>query len=455
MATRFDRTFGTATSRKIMTFSFWCKRAKILNSAYYFPIFHMAQSGIYTLLDFNDTYNLRVLDSNGTDLVTTRLFRDTSAWYHIVVSIDTTQATASNRIKMYVNGVQETLFGTATYPSLNADMSWNNNVLNSIGQHSSALDYYYDGLLASVYFIDGQALTQTSFGKTDATTGIWKPKSYSGSYGTNGFFLKFENSGSLGTDSSGNGNNFSIATGTPTQTIDTPSNVFCTLNPLYGNGSYSFEHGNNSLEGNNTNNWGIAVPATLGATSGKYYWEVKQVAGSHTDYNLFGFIQTDYSYIGSNLISTEYLNGIQTHSSTTVTVYNGANATTYLAIGGSQVSVSDNDIVSFALDLDNQKCWVAKNGVWSDDLNGNVGNPSTGANALWTSSVIPSGQVYSPVSIQYYDPKCQYNFGNGYFGTTAVSSAENPDDGIGIFEYEVPAGYKALCTKSINAQEYN
>jgi hypothetical protein len=453
-STYLSRTQSTPTNAKKWTISYW-GRYNLTNNNWY-PTFGCdydngdSYFGIGSGGQGRNEIGLLEYHTSSTNYgqgYTASSLRDSSAWYHIVFAYDSTQSTASDRGKTYINGVQQTNTYSTDIPQ-NHDSRFNmSGSAISIGRRSAGSGQYMEAILSHFHFIDGTAYDASAFGETDTATGIWKPKTAPVvTYGTNGFFLKFENSASFGTDSSGNANNFTV-NGTMTQTIDTPSNVFATLNPLYGNGSYSFEHGNNSLEGNNTNNWGITVPATLGATSGKYYWEVKQVAGSHTDYNLFGFIQTDYIYTGSNLISTAYLNGIQTNALATVAVYNGANATTYLAIGGSQVSVSDNDIVSFALDLDNQKCWIAKNGVWSDDLNGNVGNPSTGANALWTSSVIPSGQIYSPVSIQYYDPKCQYNFGNGYFGTTAVSSAENPDDGIGIFEYEVPSRLQSTLHK--------
>jgi hypothetical protein len=437
MATRFDRTFGTATSRKIMTFSFWCKRGKILNSGYYFPIFHMAQGGIYTLLDFNETYNLRVLDSNGTDLVTTRLFRDTSAWYHIVVAIDTTQATASNRIKMYINGVQETSFGTATYPSLNADMSFNNNVLNSIGQHSSALDYYYDGLLASVYFIDGQQLNVSSFGETDATTGIWKPKSYSGSYGTNGFFLKFESSGSLGTDSSGNGNNFSVATGTPTQTVDTPSNVFATMNLLNvtPSGGHTFSNGNTQVTIGAVD---AATPATFGVKSGKWYWESKWTQKGGTD--RYGVMPDDASN--------------QTAPHVTGIAWNEGSAEMWLLnsnyAGSWGSNPATNDIIMFALDYDNKAFYMGVNGTWR-----NSGIPTSGASktgAVNFSSTSLDGKYLLPAIGKGNGGTStwQMNFGNGYFGSTAITSPVSDGAGLGKFQYAVPSGYYALCTKNIN-----
>ncbi len=202
--TFFTRTIGTPTSTKILTLSVWFKRTS-LNEGRIISSWNGVNSQFWTMItsdklfigDYDGSYNV--------DIKTDRLFRDTSAWYHLVVACDSTQATSSNRIKIYVNGVQETSFSSATYPSQNLDFNFTNSGESCrIGVRDAG--EYWDGLMANLYYIDGQALTPSSFGETDATTGIWKPKSYSGSYGTNGFFLKFENSASLGTDSSGNGN---------------------------------------------------------------------------------------------------------------------------------------------------------------------------------------------------------------------------------------------------------
>jgi len=448
-STKLTKTFSGSGSTTKFTASFWVKRSKIGARQEIIAKWYSGNNN--ATIRFLDDDTLAFVDYSGSTTIlgkiTNRKFRDTSAWYHIVCNIDTTQASSDDRAKIYVNGVQETSFASNTVYSQNASISWNNTWGNHIGW--SGNDGYFDGSLSHIHVCDGYTYQASAFGSTDSTTGEWKIKtSLSVTYGNNGFFILKD--GNSVTDQSGNSNNFTVGGGTLTKTEDNPSNVFATLNPLYGNGSYTFANGNNSLECNNTNNWGITVPATLGATSGKYYWEARQVAGSHTDYNVFSFIQTDYNYTGSNLIASAYLNGIQTHSGGTCTLYIGTNNNNYAKSGGSNISISDNDIVSFALDIDNQKGWIAKNGVWIDDLSGNAGNPTTGANALFTSSTIPSGQMYSPCSIQYYDPKCQYNFGNGYFGTTQISSAGTNASGNGIFEYDVPTGYTALSTKGLN-----
>ena len=458
--TNINKTYASSGTRTKWTWSFWLKRGTITNGDQVISTCHLDNSNQDVIRfgsadDKLDWWSYQSNSySNGGRLQTNRVFRDCNAWYHIVLRWDSSNSTAGDRMKMWVNGVEETSFSTDTNPTTNRESLFNygnNSQTWKIGSGNNT--QYFDGSLSHIHFCDNYLYQASDFGSTDSTTGEWKINaSPNVQYGTNGYTILKD--GNTITDQSVNSNNWSAGTGTLTKTEDNPSNVFATLNPLYGNGSYTFANGNNSLECNNTNNWGITVPATLGATSGKYYWEARQVAGSHTDYNVFSFIQTDYNYTGSNLIASAYLNGIQTHSGGTCTLYVGTNNNNYAKSGGSNISISDNDIVSFALDIDNQKGWIAKNGVWIDDLSGNAGNPTTGANALFTSSTIPSGQMYSPCSIQYYDPKCQYNFGNGYFGTTAVSS--NSGNGysatgsLGIFQYQPPTGYTALSTKGLN-----
>ena len=372
------------------------------------------------------------------DLITTQVFRDTSAWYHIVIAVDTTQATSSDRVKLYVNGEQVTSFSTETYPSQNANIciGASGNAFR-IGQFSGV--WFFEGSMSHVHFIDGTAYDASAFGETDATTGIWKPKTApSVTYGTNGFFLKFENSGAFGTDSSGNANNFTV-NGTMTQTIDTPSNVFATFNPLVKvwSGDTTLSNGNTTV----TNSAALdgSPPTTIGATSGKYYWEMKQENANDVFIGVCGdgFV-SDNLYNNYSGITSNATTGLLVYNSNGDKVVNGSTSSSFFTSYGS------GDIIGIALDLDSATKTVTfyKNGVVD----------SAGAQNLPTN--MQSGAVFG-VAIVDDSATVSANFGNGYFGTTAVSSAENPDDGIGIFEYAVPTGYKALCTKSINAEEYD
>ena len=432
-STYLTRTPSSAGNRKIFTFSAWVKRSNIGVNV----IFQQGTASNYFKMNFQNDY-LRwrgvTSGSNQAYLTTNRVFRDTSAWYHIVARFDSTNATAGDRMRLYINGVEETSFSTDINPSLNYESSINSTDPIDIGRDNTSNDSFFDGEMAHVHFIDGTAYAASAFGETDATTGIWKPKTNpSVTYGTNGFFLKFENSGSMGTDSSGNANNFTV-NGTMTQNIDTPSNVFATWNPLQwtldGPGNppnTSFGNGNTSVltsasSGDSSDVWG-----TLGASSGKYYHEVK-MTNNPSDAN-----NTSMSVGWGNAETGERI------------TYYGSNGFKYTSSGSSAygATFTQNDIIGCAVDLTNGTIEFYKNGVSQGQITGEI-TTNTG---FWQ----PLSWDGSGSLTASWDA----NFGNGYFGTTQVSSAQNPDDGIGIFEYSVPTGYKALCTKSINAQEYS
>jgi hypothetical protein len=177
-----------------------------------FAYYTDGSSGTEFLIGFESTNSdqLTVLTGAGSIVLTNRLFRDVSAWYHIVVAVDTTQGTASDRCKLYINGVQETSFASTSYPTINSDLEVNNTVTHQIGRFPRITSRYLNGYITETYLIDGQALAPSDFGEFDADSGVWKPIAYSGTYGTNGFFLEFQDSGALGTDSSGEGNTFTV-----------------------------------------------------------------------------------------------------------------------------------------------------------------------------------------------------------------------------------------------------
>jgi len=430
------------TSSRIATISFWFKLSAIGTN---FNFFSANQSG----LTFPASFKILLRDSNGRlelqqddgsagnhfSLRTNQLLRDASAWYHLVASYDTTQATASNRIKLYINGSQVTSFSQEDYPTQNLDLWLGDTDAHNVGRDVAYGSSYYDGSITHFHYTDGTAYDASAFGETDATTGIWKPKTApSVTYGTNGFFLKFENSGAFGTDSSGNGNTFTV-NGTMTQTIDTPSNVFATGNSLIS-GTDFLSNGNNTAT-SSSGLWRTAY-STLAVSSGKYYFET-QPSGTSGVFSMVGIIDINQAvkdiYVGSVSRGWGYENdGKIYNNSSQIATYN-----TY----------SNSDTIGIAVDLDNNYLYFSKNGVWE-----NSGDPTSGATGTGGIS-ITSGYDYCLVFGAYSANNVEANFGNGYFGTTAVSSAQNPDDGIGIFEYSVPTGYKALCTKSINAQEYD
>ena len=454
-STYLTRTPATTTNRKTFTFSAWLKKSSNGAQRNIFGTAGGDNNGWLTLL-FASSDTLVVQQYTGNLLITNAVYRDVSAWYHIVMAFDNTQATASNRIKLYVNGEQITSFSTETYQEQNFETGINlNSQIHYIGRQGIN---YFDGSMAHIHFTDGTAYDASAFGETDATTGIWKPKTApSVTYGTNGFFLKFANSGSMGTDSSGNGNNFTV-NGTMTQTIDTPSNVFTTWNGILSYGStMSLANGNTTANTSSSHEAGkyLSYFTSLGMTAGKYYAEFKitsnaneSVIGisSNLEDDVLGSTSSAYNFIYKGNGWGYYgSNGNVFHT----------NSDTQLSYGN---SLANNDILGVALDLDNLKLYFSKNGVWqnsADPVAGTGDVVSAGAKALNGSG--STGTYYFCCADFAQATVCnvQANFGNGYFGTTAVSSAQSPSDGIGIFEYAVPSGYKALCTKSINAQEYS
>lgn len=440
-STYFTRTPASDGNRRVFTLSTWVKRGTLGSSQTLFG----AHPTNVDVIDFEAGNTLRVYIYNNTTStirVPSQLFRDTSAWYHLVFAFDTTNATAQNRCRVYVNGTEVTSWSTNNTIDQNVYTGFNQNVTQYIGRYASGA--HLDGLMANIYMIDGQQLDASSFGETDATTGIWKPKPYSGTYGTNGFFLKFENSGSLGLDSSGNGNNFTV-NGTPTQTVDTPSNVFATLNPISNNTSGIFLYGNLYYDGNNTDNWSKSISATLAVSKGKWYWEAKATSATDADYQQIGVAKVDkLAGNTTNLYQADFANVVQLHPSTP-TVFKAVGSNYYLNSG-----LTTNDTVMMALDTDNGKMWVGKNGSWFANSSGSTGSPNAGTHPVWDTAEFTVGETYVPVVINYYAAKMTFNFGSGYFNTTAISSPYSDGAGLGKFQYQPPTGYYALCTKNIN-----
>ena len=442
-STYLSRTLGTSTNTYKGTVSVWLKRSGLSSDQ---VIYGNYTSGTQRgkLVIAGDSKLMYYQNDGGVNTIkleTNRLFRDVGAFYHIVLSVDTTQATASDRVKLYVNGVQETSFTTATYPSQNTVFYLNaNSVLNYIGQEGNSSDYW-DGSMAHLNVIDGTAYTPTSFGETDSTSGIWKPKTApSVTYGNNGFFLKFENSGAMGTDSSGNGNNFTVS-GNLTQNLDTPSNNYSTLTPLVSRKG-TLTNGNLTHEGS-----GATAPnnviSSLGVTSGKFYIEAKIITANN--YNGFGVVTEKNPYVNSG---TDYLsNSNDALMYVYSDIYRGGGT-----ISGTYATLATNDIVQIAIDADNKFLYFGVNGTWQNSSDPTSGSSGTGA--LNMTTYLGSDVTYfvsAETGGASNTRKIEFNFGQGYFGTTAVASAGTAPSEGGIFEYDCPSGYQALCTKGINS----
>jgi len=444
-----NKTFSTPTNNKIWTWSGWVKKTTTSTSQALFASGADGnnQSEIKFLSDqiliFQDTSG-----ANSFQVKTNAVYRDVSAWYHIVVAVDTTQATASNRLKIYVNGNQETSLALSTYPSLNFNGFLNSNIAHYIGKRSW-IGTYYDGYMAEVCFIDGQQLDPTSFGEFDEDSGIWKPISVSGlTFGTNGFYLPFENSAALGQDDSGNGNNFTVNNLTSIdQTTDTPTNNFATLNSLQSalNGNtttQTFSEGNLQVVTPNTVYSKFGGASTIGASQGKWYAEIRVSAsgGSYPNYQSIGITgdpsynaSTINTYIGGQSFSAGYYNQgglIQVNNSTVFTY-------------GTTESVPYD--VMIAMDLDNNKVYFGIDGTWV-----NSGDPAggTGGFTIPASSTVPTGNyffaTYSASSLM--TSTYQANFGSPMY---SISSGNSDGNGYGNFEYAVPSSYYSLCTKNL------
>ena len=423
------------------TISLWIKRNELGAEEVLFSA--GANNREFIRFESNDTLTYRSV-AESYHLNTNRVFRDISAWYHIVVAFDSSQGTASNRNKIYVNGVQETSFATETYtPNQNMDHKLLSGELNSLGKDSE------QNTFAACYFcevvgIDGVAHAPTSFGEFDEDSGIWKPKSVSGlTFGTNGFHLNFADSSALGTDVSGNGNNFANTNLAATdQSTDTCTNNFPTMNSLDNfYAAATFAEGNlqvttgNSMYSYNT--------ATFGVATGKWYWEGKwsaQNTGS-TNQVIFGIAKRTVVSATVWLGSVAWTYGYQ--GSTGHVHVSDGNAT-----NSTSTTYSVGDIISVALDLDNNKIHFAKNGTYtnSSDPAGNSG----GVTITAADSTSEDSGFYFPA---FGDGNAnliqtgQFNFGAG--PPYAISSGNADADGHGNFEFAVPSGYFALCTKNL------
>ena len=233
------KTASSGGSQRKFTLSFWSKRCDTGETHVALSSFGNGSNYVDIRFKDNDTFRIYEEASGSTalELVTNRLFRDSSAWYHIVVAVDTTQGTAANRVKLYVNGTQETSFGTETYPSQNRDIVINeSDTRYEVGNYydGSTRDHYFNGYLAEYVFIDGTQYAASDFGEFDEDSPtIWKPKDVSGlTFGTNGFYLDFEASGNLGNDANGGTDLTEAGLAATDQTTDTCTNNFCTINPL-------------------------------------------------------------------------------------------------------------------------------------------------------------------------------------------------------------------------------
>ena len=451
MANTFlTKTFASDSNRKTWTWSAWIKRSGLGGTQTLMTQIDgwngNGNAGFYIIGDQLTSYNFTSSLNAGTSSYNrpSMFLRDVNGWYHTVVRLDTTQSTASDRCRWYVNGEQLTDFAYANYPSLNQDCNFNGGDPHGIGSHTAGANYF-NGVMSYINFSDGYSYAPTVFGSTDSTTGEWTINTNPiFTLGTHGFTIL--KNGNTITDQSTNSNNWGLGGGTLTKTEDSPSNVFATLNPLNvpTSNAPTFSNGNNTsiTSTSGSGKWGGST--TLGMTSGKFYCEAKATVDNTNSRNVIGITgdsanmaRGNGSPFGSDQTSSGYYSG-----SGEVTYNNSAQytASTY----------TTGDIIQVAIDLDNNRLFYGKNGTWQNSANPTT---STGAITIASANTSNDGAYFfcqADDTGSSSPSKFEFNFGNGYFGTTAISSAGANASGIGIFEYDVPTGYTALSTKGLN-----
>ena len=424
------RTPSGASNRDAWTLSLWIKRCNLGSYQSIYGIYADANNQENFGFDDSDRFFWQLYQSGSAvgQLTSNRVFRDTSAWYHIVAVYDSANSTAGNRMRLYINSVEETSFATDTNPSSGLDSLWNSTTAHSIGRINTT--NYIDMYLAEFIHVDGQVLTPTSFGATNPVTNIWEPIAYTGTYGTNGFKLNFADSSNLGDDTSGNGNDFTVNNLTSIdQSTDTCSNNFATMNSLYKLSNVTFSEGN--LQHTNAGNWQPGL-STIGVSSGKWYFESKFTAVTGGSNNAFIGISLDTEADGLTLVG------------------NSANSYGYENTGqkknnSSSASYGDSwtvgDIVSCYVDLDNGAIYFGKNGTVQAS-----GVPTSGSSKTNAAYTFTTGGTYLLGVSDYYGTQ-QVNYGSPPF---SISSGNADANGFGNFEYAVPSGYFALNTKNLS-----
>ena len=421
------RTFSSGGSRTTWTYSTWFKRVN--GGSIGNQLLGYTDGGgpwKQSTINVNQAGAIQIADDKGgtsTNVATTRLLRDPASWLHIVVAMDTTQGTAANRVKIYVNGVQETSFSTASYPGQNAQPYFNAAVLHTIALGNT---YNCSQYLAETHFIDGIVKTPSDFGETNSVTGQWIAKEYDGSYGTTGFYLRMA-SGAIGADSSTNSNTFSTTNLSNANVLtDSPTNNFATWNPLVPS-TNTFTEGN--LKATMSGSAGAKIVSTIGATTGKYYMELLWQNQSNWPVGLTSTNKRQAALSGVADGSTSI--GFWISSSNTVLYIN----TSVTSWSGSGATWSNNDMVGLAVDAVNQTIAIYKNGssIGSYDYSG-LG---------WKQTFFAAGNY---VNNNTY----LANFGQNptHSGATSAGSATD-GNGIGLFKNAPPSGYLALCTANL------
>ena len=451
----------SGTNRKTFTVSMWFKRTELSND--YMQLWQGGQNGEATRMGFYGGTPKEAIwvdvgggsGNTGSDYrsYSVQVARDTSAWYHIVLAVDTTQGTAANRLKVWLNGDEITTWTNQAIPAQDFQCSLEASINMHWGAYNSTY-YKMCGYIAECHYLDGVAKVQTDFGEYDEDSGIWIPKKYTGTYGNNGCYMKYDDSSALGADSSGNGNTFTLNNiAASDQAVDTPTNSFATVSTAmfvsHDLGYSTTSDGGTLFRVTEFDTWVTAV-SSIGVTKGKWYAEFKVIgARNNTMWGIASMEQLDGnsgyatgngSHIGQ--ASKNWSIGYYQANGKLYVVNNAGSSTT--ASWGS--AVSQNAVVSVALDMDNYKLYMAVNNTYQNSGDPTSGATGTGAisiDATETVAIATSG--YSLGSGN--DTIAGVNFG-GYV-TGGMYSQATDGNGYGAFRYAPPTGYFSLCTKNL------
>ena len=438
---------GSTSNRRTWIWSGWIKRSKLsfANGAVFIADGDGSGHGTYFRFESNNTFQFLDYDSGyNFNLLSNTVYRDTTAWMHLVLAVDTTQATDSDRIKIYFNGEQVTDFASTAYPTQNYDTYVNHTVAHGLNHSwwNGSINAYGDGYLAEVHFIDGMSFFSDTSGTANSSFNIntfgetgdygeWKPVEVTGvTYGTNGFYLDFSDSAALGDDAAGS-NDFTVTNlAAADQMLDTPTNNFATMNPLA-----ALDSGTTLSEGNlkaTQANLG-AIPATMAVTSGKWYWEVRceQVGSNHLGIGVVDIDNFDCeNYVGSDTYgwNIHALSGKKYHNASTV--------------GSNVGSFANGDVMGVAVDVDNDDIWFSENGTWTE------GDPAAGTGASHTNL---SGTICPAIGSASSSTRWVCNFGQeGTFNGNETAGGNADENGYGDFLNSVPSGFLALCTANLD-----
>ena len=460
-STYLKKTVGDGNRRK-WTLSMWLKKSTIINNTemYMWASDATGAGGIHDGAGFysfgsvtgdntSNSFHHQLGDAHGR-IIASAHARDVSAWYHMVWNVDTANSTAADRMKLFVNGSRITdQVVSQTNPDQNFDTEWNrNSTENYLFADHNYTRYYFDGYVADVAFVDGQAYDASYFGKTN-NQGIWVPiEPDVSSWGTNGFFLEFKqtgtsaNSSGIGADTSGNDNHWTpVNLGARNVVQDTPTNNFLTWNPLYTNSRGTFAEGNCQVETNvqGSTAYGQVEFGNMHLDAGKWYWEVEVVTvGSGGSLGLG---------MSSRAYSNTYTNGHNNAGSSGNVRYSNSNGEILMGNAGSLgtgATYTNGDTIMFAMDLDNSKFYTGKNGTWN-----NSQDPANGTNAFTLAEQSDYGDFWTPWISKddtTHNSKVYLNTGNPVI---ANDSGNADGNGYGDFEYAVPSGFYAMCTKNI------